>query len=71
MDKDTSTYEELQAENQALRLELANARAMVRQAVKLIEDLLPGFSKTAVHMGQLNDWLLASRAYNVGEEQET
>ena len=45
-------------------LELANAYAMIREAIELIEGLLPGFSKTSVNVGKLNDWLLRSRDYN-------
>jgi hypothetical protein len=44
--------------------DLANAEALVRRAVKIIEDLLPGFPKTTADLGEINDWLLASREYN-------
>lgn len=43
---------------------LANAEVMIRRATKIIEDLLPGIGYTTVNVGELNDWLLASRDYN-------
>lgn len=50
--------------------ELANAKAMLRRATKLIEDLLPGIGYTAVNVGELNDWLLASRQYNASTPED-
>lgn len=50
--------------------ELANAQAMVRRAQKIIEDLLPGIGYTTVNVGELNDWLLASRDYNITPPEE-
>lgn len=44
--------------------DLANAQAMVRRAVSIIEDLLPGVDVTTANIGELNDWLLESRKYN-------
>jgi transposase-like protein len=37
---------------------------MVKRAIKLIEDLLPGIGQTVVNMGELNSWLNDSREYN-------
>lgn len=51
-------------EEKDLKRELANAKAMVRQAIEIIEDLLPGIGYTTVNVGKLNSWLLASRDYN-------
>lgn len=51
-------------------LQLANAKAMVRRAVKIIENLMPGISYTTVNVGELNDWLLASRQYTGDSKME-
>lgn len=45
------------------RRELANTEAMVKRAVALIEDLMPGIGYTVVDMGELNSWLNDSRRY--------
>lgn len=60
---DTGTHAALSEQD----LKLANAEAMVRRATKLIEDLMPGIGQTVVNVGELNDWLLASREYNRGK----
>ena len=47
-----------------MSIELANATAMIRRAIAIIEDLMPGLGHTTVNVGELNDWLLESRKYN-------
>lgn len=56
---DTGTHKTLSEQD----LELANAKAMVRTAVELIEDLMPGIGNCVLDVGKLNDFLNNSKEY--------
>lgn len=50
--------------------DLANAQAMVKTAVEIIEELMPGAGHCVINFARLNDWLNDSKAYT-GDVEDT
>ena len=44
-------------------LEIANLKALVRESVEVVEDLMPGIPHIVCDFGKLNDFLMASKEY--------
>lgn len=44
-------------------LEISNLRALLRESVELITDLMPAFGNTTVDVGKLNRFLINSKEY--------
>lgn len=56
---DTGTHRALSEKD----LEIANLKALVRESVEVIEELMPGIPNIVCDIGKLNDFLMASREY--------
>lgn len=44
-------------------LEIANLKALLRESIEVIEDLMPGAANIACDIGKLNDFLMNSKEY--------
>lgn len=44
-------------------LEIANLKALLRESIEVIEDLMPGAANIVCDIGKLNDFLMKSKDY--------
>lgn len=55
----TGAYEKLDER----LLEIANLKALLKESIEIIEELMPGAKHIVVDVGRLNNFLLKSRDY--------
>ena len=62
--KNFTELDVLKEQNVCLLRENANLKALIRDAIDLIEDFCPALGNTTVDVGKLNTWLLATKEYD-------